>query len=160
MDGPDSSPLFTLLRWMKEGPPGAIPVQRGSRSLGTLRAVGWEDAGDRDAVARLARWHEQAFARFSGPPAVTAEGTRQWLVERVLHAPGRVLFWVRDVRGVAVGHLGLGGHNPIAGTVEIIDALTGEPDGESIMTAAADTLAEWARETVGLTLGSPVTAAA
>jgi hypothetical protein len=146
MDGLQPNQVRTLIRWLKEGPPGAIPISRGQQSLGSLQAVVWEDAGDREAVNRLVGWHESAFAVFAAPVPVTRHGARQWLVEQVLEAPERLLFWIKDIRGQAVGHAGLARFDFAVRTVSLRDVVCGVPGSESLVAEAVEALRGWVRE--------------
>ncbi|MGL4554629.1 MAG: hypothetical protein ACRC33_25980, partial [Gemmataceae bacterium] len=76
---------------------------------------------------------------------VTVEGVRQWLRERVLRPPGRVLFWVCDVRGVPVGHLGLRRVDGVAPGFEVIDRLAALAGSGPLMEAASAALGGWVR---------------
>jgi hypothetical protein len=150
MDGLATEDICTLLRWVKDGPAGTIPIDTPDRSLGRLQAVTWEDAGDRSAVERLFRWHELAFARFPEPFPVSPEGARRWLVDRVLSDSRRVLFWVRDVRGEACAHVGLTAIDFDAGTATVGDVITGHPKAAALAAAAVETLGQWVRRELGL----------
>ena len=150
MDGLQPKQVRTLIRWLKEGPPGAVPIPAGEPSLGSLQVVTWEDAGDREAIERLVRWHKSAFTIFAMPMPVTAPAARQWLVEQVLEAPERLLFWVRDVGGQAVGHVGLSRFDYAVRTVALRDVVCGLPGGERLVGEGVETLRGWVRETFGM----------
>jgi RimJ/RimL family protein N-acetyltransferase len=150
MDGLATDDICTLLRWVKDGPAGTIPIDAPDRSLGRLQAVTWEDACDRSAVERLFRWHELAFAWFPEPFPVTPEGARRWLVDRVLSDPRRILFWVRDVRGEAHAHVGLTAIDLDAGTATVGDVITCHPGAAPLAAAAVESLARWVRWELGL----------
>jgi hypothetical protein len=146
MDGPQAQEVRTLIRWLKEGPPGAIPISRGPHPLGSLQAVSWEDAGDLGGMERLGSWHASAFAAFAAPAAPS--GVRQWLVEQVLEAPERVLFWIRDASGRPVGHVGLANFDFRRRTVSLRDVVC-DPEGTGPLAASAvETLRAWVRETL------------
>ena len=150
MDGLATEDICLLLRWLEDGPAGTIPIDSPDRSLGRLQTVTWQDAGDRDAIDLLGRWHELAFALFPEPFPVTPEGVRRWLVECVLSDPCRILFWVRDVRGEARGHVGLTAIDLDAGTATIGDVVTCHPGAAALVRAAVETLALWVRWELGL----------
>lgn len=143
MEGISFEQLRVLFRWFKEGPPGAIPIEREGRSLGLLQAATWEDAGNAKVVEQLAGWHAP------GRVPVATEA-RQWLTERVLQIPDRVLFWVKDVRGVAVGHIGLSRHDGENDTIQIVDVLSGSAAGEGLLAAAVQTLSGWVHQSLKL----------
>jgi hypothetical protein len=150
MDGPTTEHARLLLRWFKEGPPGAIPIDADGRSLGSLQAVSWEDAGDLAALEQLTGWHETAFARYPEATPVSPTSVRRWLVEQVLPAPDRVLFWVRDVRGERFGHAGLSRLDPRAGTAAISDVVAANVVAERLVNEALTALTAWARGTLGV----------
>ena len=129
----------------EEPPP--ISITRKCVSLGTLRAVGWRDADDPARMSLLAAWHLAAFGALAGSLLFTPEQARRWLLDRVLAQAGRALFWVRDVRGVAVGHLGVTGSR-------IGDRLAAEPAPE-LFAAAEESLAHWAGRAEGVTSPAP-----
>jgi RimJ/RimL family protein N-acetyltransferase len=136
MDGLRAREIQTLFRWFKEGPPGAVPIEHDQRSVGLLQAATWEDAGGAPAE-RLAAWHGSAAAR-------------QWLVEEVLKTPDRVLFWVKDVRGELVGHVGLSGLDEAAGTITVGDVVCGTSGQEGLMAAAVGCLVGWVHRSLRL----------
>jgi RimJ/RimL family protein N-acetyltransferase len=149
MDGLATDDIGALLRWVKDGPAGTIPIGTPDRSLGRLRAVTWDDANDGPALERLFRWHELAFAWFPEPFPITPEGARRWLVDRVLSDPWRILFWVRDLRGEACAHVGLT-LDPDAGTAAVGDVITAHPKAAALAAAAVEALTRWARWELGL----------
>jgi RimJ/RimL family protein N-acetyltransferase len=148
MEGLQPQQVRTLLHWLKEGPLGAIPVARSQRSQGSLRAVTWEDAGDPDAIERLGRWHESAFSVFAVTVPVTSPSARQWLIEQVLEAPERVLFWVRAVDGEPVGHIGLSRFNYDSRTVALRDVICGVQGTERLVAEAIESLRTWVQESL------------
>lgn len=150
MDGPTTEHARLLFRWFKEGPPGAIPIEVAGRSLGSLQAVTWEDAGDLAALEQLSGWHESAFVRYPESIPVSPTSVRRWLVEQVLPAPDRVLFWVRDVRGERFGHAGLSRLDARAATAAISDVVAANVVAERLVNEALTTLTAWARETLGV----------
>ena len=150
MDGLATEDICTLLRWLEDGPAGTIPIESSDRSLGRLQAVTWENAGDRDAMDRLARWHRLAFAWFPEPFPVGPDGARRWLVECVLSDPCRILFWGRDVRGEARAHVGVTAIDLDAGTATIGDVVTCHPGAAALAAAAVEALAKWVRHELGL----------
>src|SRR5262249_45628300 len=136
MDGLRAREIQTLFRWFKEGPPGAIPVEHEQRSVGLLQAATWEDAAGPPAE-KLELWH--------------GAGTgRRWLVEAVLKTPDRVLFWVKDVRGEVVGHVGLWGLDEAAATITVGDVVCGAAGHEGLMAAAVGCLVGWVSRSLRL----------
>jgi hypothetical protein len=127
---PEPELVRTLLRWLKDGPPGAIPIDRDGRSLGALVVASWEDAGD------------------AALPAMT----RRWLRQEVLPSEDRLLFWIKSPDGQCVGHVGLQAFDFAAHTV-ILDhlAIAGSLE-DALVAAALVTLANWAKEQLDMTV--------
>jgi hypothetical protein len=138
MDSLQQQQVETLFRWLKDGPAGAIPLAGAHPSKGYLQAVCWEDAGDRGALELLRRWH------------LSAASPRRWLVEQVLEAPRRLLFWVRDGDGRAVGYVGLSCLDFTAGTAALGDVVCGEREAAPLLDEAVHALGEWTREALRL----------
>lgn len=135
MDGLRAKEIETLFRWFKEGPPGSVPIEHDHRSLGLLQAATWEDAAGAP-LARLASWH--------------GGSVRRWLVEDVLPVPDRVLFWVKDVRGEAIGHVGLSRLDETTGTIAVGDVVCGESGHDGLMAAAVGCLVGWVQRALHL----------
>ena len=100
---------------------------RQHREVGTLEPVGWSDAKDSDAIARLAEWREAVGDVFPARFPVTLEGTERWLTQKLLQVPDRLLFWVRDRSGQTVGHLGLFRFDYARRHVELDNVIRGVP---------------------------------
>jgi hypothetical protein len=81
---------------------------------------------------------------------MTAGGVRRWLMEQVLEAPERLLFWVRDVAGRAVGHIGLSRFDFAGGTVAVRDVVCGVNGAETLLGEAVETMKLWVREAFGM----------
>jgi hypothetical protein len=141
MEGLQPEQVRTLFRWFKEGPPGAVAIEQDGRSLGLLQAIGWEDAGTVALLEELARWHG---------PGMSTSAAQRWLSDEVLPAADRVLFWVKDVRGRAVGHVGLSQLDAVHASVTISDVLCGDPAGEQLVAAAVATLVGWVQKSLRL----------
>lgn len=131
MDGPTPDQLHLVLRWMKDGPPGAIPLVRAGRPAGCLQAVTWEDAGDFALLADLAGRDGAAF--------------RDRLIHEILPPPDRLLFVVRDASGVVRGHLGLRRFDLAGGTVEACDERL-----EALAEEAHQAVDRWLADTFGI----------
>jgi hypothetical protein len=150
MDGLHSGQVRTLIRWIKEGPAGVIPVSRPDESLGSLQAVTWDDAGSTAAIERLLSWHSSLLAVFAFQMSMTPAGQRRWLMEQVLEAPERLLFWVRDIAGHVIGHVGLSRFDFAERTVAVRDVVCGVGGAEAVLAEAVETLKTWVREAFSL----------
>lgn len=150
MEGTTPDDVRTLLRWFKDGPPGAIPIEEGGKSLGFLQAATWEDAGDGEALERLGAWHESTFSWFPEPFPVTPASVRNWLVEQVLRPVDRVLFWIKDVRGNFAGHVGLTRIDHASGQATIGDIVSSQPSQDRLVHAGIEALAAWTQDMLGM----------
>jgi hypothetical protein len=61
-----------------------------------------------------------------------------------------VLFWVKDVRGESVGHVGLSGLDVAGGTITVGDVVCGEAGHEALMAAAVGCLVGWVHRSLRL----------
>ena len=152
MDGPTPEDVRILFRWLKEGPPGAIRVEDQGQQLGSLQAVTWEDAGDRLALERLARWQKSSWSRAPESFPIRSGTIRQWLTEEILSREDRLLFWVRDVHEDSAGYLGIQWLKEEKNRAILTDRLSDGRLGERLMERAAHTLGNWLRESLGLEL--------
>jgi hypothetical protein len=150
MDGLHSGQVRTLIRWIKEGPAGVVPISRPDESLGSLQAVTWDDAGNSTVIELLVGWHRSLLAVFAFQMPMSAGGVRRWLMEQVLEAPERLLFWVRDIAGHMVGHVGLSRFDFAERTVAVRDVVCGVGGAEAILAEAVETLKTWVREAFSL----------
>jgi hypothetical protein len=151
MDGPPAEHVRTLLRWLKDGPPGAIPIERPGRPPGALVAVTWEDAGDADALDRASRWYLAELALRAGARPVAPETIRRWLQQEILPSDDRVLFWIKGADGRPVGHVGLRAFDFAARTVVVGDLAGEDAMVDPLIGAAMEALARWAKEQLGMT---------
>jgi hypothetical protein len=150
MDGVESNQIQTLFRWMKEGPPGALPILSNAMSVGRLEAITWGDAGKLPTLNHLFQWHRSQFTAFSLSVPMSVAGARRWLTEQILEGPDRLLFWVCDGSGHVVGHVGLAICHTAERTLELRDIVCGERQGESLVREAVETVKEWVRATMGM----------
>jgi RimJ/RimL family protein N-acetyltransferase len=147
MDDTHKQEVLTILRWLKDGPPGAIPVVQHGRQIASLVALTWRDVDEASSITLLAHWREQANPFFPAQFPVTFAGTRQWLIKQVLELPERLLFWVQVPGGEPIGHVGLFRFDFAAGTVEIDNIVRGrEQIAPGVMTASVQTLCNWSFE--------------
>jgi RimJ/RimL family protein N-acetyltransferase len=143
--------LLAAVRQLKETPPAPaswVPVFQYGRRVAWLVPVTRGDLGQPEAVSRLSRWRQAAADDLPGPFPLTEEGTRRWLAEHILGAGDRLLFWVRDLDGTSVGHVGLSGLDLEGGQVEIDQVVRGQPEAlPGVMYSSVQALVAWAFQT-------------
>jgi RimJ/RimL family protein N-acetyltransferase len=150
MDGAGEQAL-TIVRWFKDGPPGAIPIVQHGQALGALEAITWRDAHSSAALERLLRWQESAASTLPTRFPATVAGARAWLIEQVLEVPTRLLFWVKALDGLVLGQVGLVRLDGARGTAEIGHLVRGEAGALSgALSASVATLCDWAFEALRL----------
>jgi RimJ/RimL family protein N-acetyltransferase len=147
--------IHAVFRQAKEQPSGwrtALPVILNGHQVARLEPVTAIDREQYPLIDLLSRWRESAKESFPTQFQVTLEGTRNWLTEKVLNVPDRILYWIRgDSDGVRLGHLGLFHLDAVAKSIELDNVLRGVPRiAPGLMEAAVKTLLRWATEDLGL----------
>jgi RimJ/RimL family protein N-acetyltransferase len=147
MDGTHEEQVLTIVRWLKDGPPGGLPVRIDDGPLASLEAITWRDANNSAALAQLTLWRQAEQG-----PSVLPGLVRAWLVEQVLDIPDRLLFWVKAPDDRPIGHVGLLRFDFAARTADLGLLLRGvEDEAPGIMSAAVRTLSAWAFDSLSLT---------
>lgn len=147
MEPLDPEKVLTLLSQCKQRP--VLPehaqlVRQNSRSIAWLLPVTWDDADCREAVALLADWRAAAAEAFPSQFPVTLLGTQGWLKQQVLEVPDRLLFWVTDLDGTRIGHVGLFRFDLGEGHIEIDNVVRGVPDVlPGVMQCSLRALLDW-----------------
>jgi hypothetical protein len=103
-------------------------------------------------LGHLCDWHRSLFAAFALALPLSLSGARRWLTEQILEAPERLLFWVRDVAGRPVGHIGLFRFDFVERTAQLRDVVCGVRGKEEMVAAAVETLKPWVFEAFGMAL--------
>lgn len=147
--------IHALFRHAKEQPSGwrtAIPVVLNGHLIARLEPVTAVDHGQYPLVELLARWREAAKEAFPTQFPVTLEGTRNWLADKVIAVPDRILWWIRgDHDGVRLGHLGLFHLDASSMSIELDNVVRGVARGApGLMQASVKTLVRWASEHLGI----------
>ncbi|HEV8058699.1 MAG TPA: GNAT family N-acetyltransferase [Gemmataceae bacterium] len=147
--------ILALFRHHKEQPSGwrtAIPVVLNGHQAARLEPVTAVDHEQPPLVDLLAKWREAAQDSFPTQFAITLEGTRNWLADKVLGVPDRILFWIRgDHDGVRLGHLGLFHLDATAKSIELDNVVRGvQRTMPGLIQAAVRTLMRWTADDLGL----------
>ncbi len=114
---------------------------------GYLLCVSELHADDDKVIAMLTKWRREAVTfRDSFKP--TFDSTKRWLRKLVLDVPDRILFFVLDRHGNAVGHLGFAHAMNDQGLMEVDNVIRGVKDVEpGIMSLSTQALLRWAVQT-------------
>jgi RimJ/RimL family protein N-acetyltransferase len=147
METLDADSVLDIISQQKQGPglpDGAHLIRQNGRGAGWLIPVTWADADSRDAVALLADWRQAASDAFPTQFPVTLDGTESWIRDRVLAVPDRLLFWVTDLDGTRIGHMGLFHFDPRDRHLGLDNVVRGVPDViPGIMLHGVRVLLEW-----------------
>ncbi len=104
---------------------------------------------DDSTIAKLAKWRDENSFAYPTRFPVTFDGTKKWLRTHLLDVNDRILFLVLDIRGNALGHVGLANAINETAEIEIDNILRGEKQSEpGILSLAMQTLLEWTQETL------------
>lgn len=131
----------------------ALSILRGSEVLAVvalLSPIGPADLDDADLVRCMTRWRAQNAEAFASRFHVTDQGTDSWLREQVIGNPDRILFLIKDLAGLPVGHLGLVLHDSGNLSVELDAVLRGEPAPGGTMRAAVRAMEAWSETQLGI----------
>lgn len=108
----------------------------------TLRLITPNVLCDRKAVLRLMRWRIKNQHFYTTQPKVTERSFRHWLRKYVFSLP-KLLFWVTDEEGSAIGHIGIRFWEKYC---EIDNVSRGEKQGKGRMGEALDVLVHWIQD--------------
>jgi RimJ/RimL family protein N-acetyltransferase len=75
--------------------------------LGSLECLDRSLCQDDGIIADLTDWRQRYMHCFLTQFTATPERTRTWLTQRILPAPDRILFLIRDAGGDYIGNIGL-----------------------------------------------------
>ena len=81
---------------------------------------------------------------------MSVAGTKKWGKEQLLEKKDRILFMIEDLKGIAIGHVGLYTFDYDKYSCEIDNIIRGEKGVPGVMTAAIDSLCRWGRDVLGV----------
>ena len=126
-----------------------IPIYEKNRVVAQLRLITSDFTNEE--VKLLAEWREASAEWFPSQFKVTKKGTRKWLKEKVINAKDRILFWVQDLEGLFIGHMGLYRFDFKNRSCEIDNVVRGRQNVISgIMTLGLKALLNWTFSTLGI----------
>ncbi len=130
----------------------ALPIVLNGHLIARLEPVTQRDHDQHPLIEILSRWREDARDSYPTQFPITLEGTRNWLADRVLAVPDRILYWIRgDVDGIRLGHVGLFHLDAAAGSIELDNVLRGTTRSiPGLMEASVRTLMSWAEHHLGI----------
>lgn len=124
-----------------------IPLEGGA---GYLLPVCELHTHDEPLLRELTRWRDENAFAYPTQFKPTLESTRNWLRQRLLDVPDRILFLVTDRTGRPLGHLGYASCLNDTGTMEIDNVVRGVKEaGPGLFAAAMTAALEWARTMFG-----------
>jgi RimJ/RimL family protein N-acetyltransferase len=147
--------LLSALAEIKRDPAAVGTVPVGAFGL-ALRLAAPADVEDDALIGRLGAWRAQYMDHYPTQFTVTTEGTREWMRDRVVGDPHRVMFLLVDEDdpfGSAYGHLGFVAPDPHHRSLQLSNLLNGDRDrlSSGAMRAAVRRMLAWAGEVLGVT---------
>jgi RimJ/RimL family protein N-acetyltransferase len=140
--------MRATIRALKENPDAPNsrqPVFLFGRKVAWLSPVARADLMQMELLSLLRSWHRRSSAGGPSLAPSAVVGAERWLTEQVLEVPDHVLFWVRDLEGALIGHLGLAGLDAGQKQAEVGYILRGVPDAlPGVMYGATQALIGWA----------------
>lgn len=101
-------------------------------------------------VKLLGKWREQN-SRWFDIFKVTEEGTKKWLKEKVIDCDDRILFLIKTMDGLVVGHIGFYRFDFKDYSCELDNVMRGEKtEIPGLMTYVTKTILDWAFERLKL----------
>jgi len=97
-------------------------------------------------IGLLSRWRKENEYWFQATFPVTIEGTKIWLINKLIEERNRLLFLI-EVNNEFIGHVGLWKFDFTNKTCEIDNIVRGENKFPGIMYCAIELLQNWARST-------------
>lgn len=126
-----------------------IPIYKKNRVMAQLRLITSDFT--REEIKLLAEWRKASAEWFPSKFKVTKKGTKKWLKEKVINAEDRILFWVQDLKGLLIGHMGLYRFDFKNRSCEIDNVVRGRQNVmPGIMGLGLKSLLNWTFSTLGV----------
>lgn len=140
------------VKGLKSGPNSGLklPVLDGGKEVGSLEPITSDTLNCSQSISQLATWRRESQAWFPGQFKVTDEGTKSWCEKQLLQQKDRILFFVKDLEGNRVGHVGLFRFNYHERYCELDNIIRGESAWPGAMSMACKTLVDWSFEHLGM----------
>lgn len=146
--------ILQILFALKSAIPSTVssvqPLMMSGLTVGYLR-VGIENDGKNDQlmkeVTRARKKYQRAFPSVF---PVTVARTRTWYTKNVFERKDRILFWIEDLEGTVIGHLGLSSFDFVANTCEIDNVVRIKSMIPGVMSEAVSTLSRFCRKNLGI----------
>jgi RimJ/RimL family protein N-acetyltransferase len=104
---------------------------------------------DQGIIELLAKWRKRHETWFPAQFKVTIEGTAQWLKNKVINEPDRLLFLIQ-IDGAYIGHIGLYRFEFEHRSCEIDNIVRGEPTLPGVMKMAINDMMMWGTENLNV----------
>lgn len=104
--------------------------------------------GTQQEIRLLTAWRDRYRDAFPTQFKASKAGTHRWFKEQVIGVPNRILFKIRDLKGIDIGHMGLA-HigEDLCGmgrqSCEIDNVVRGRAEHPGIMSMALSALCDW-----------------
>jgi len=127
----------------------AIPIESHLPIPCSLSPIIVEMADNKRIISSLAIWRKSALHFIPSTKPITIRGTREWLWNKVIYEPDRLLFLVM-AEGKPIGHIGLYRYNAIKRSIVVDNVIRGVTGYPGLMGEAILTLIRWAKQTLSI----------
>ncbi len=146
--------VITIFRELKHTIPSpaapVIPIYQDGVVTALLRVVSDTSLRSPREIQNLASWRRKSNRWFPSQFRVTIAGTKRWSKTQLLDKEDRILFMIEDLKGRAIGHLGLYRFDFHARSCEVDNVIRGVNRIPGVMTAAVGALCAWGKEVLGV----------
>lgn len=111
--------------------------------VGYLEFVNKKTTYNNKVIKLLADWRRRHSWYFPSQFTVTIPGTKIWAQKALIDKVDRILFLVKDRKGIALGHMGLYSFDFKEKSCEIDNVVRGRKSVPGMMTYALKTLIDW-----------------
>lgn len=119
--------------------------------LGFLLPISQLHLDDNELIEKLTTWRNENKTVYPSQFVATTKSTKDWMLQRLLDVPDRILFLIVNKHGKVIGHIGfanaLADLNNDLCSLEIDNVVRGvKEESKGIMAAAMNSLIAWADE--------------
>jgi len=133
--------VVNLLELEKYKIPGEASFREGGVKV---YPITWRDLNNKEVIKKLKNWRNENQVAFPKIFNATEDGTLMWLEKSVLEREDRLLFFIDDVHGKTIGHIGVSSFDYKEETCEIDNIVRGDISLQSkVMEHAVSGLLLW-----------------
>ena len=136
--------LSVSLQKLKYDKQFCLPVTNDKSIVGFLSPITFFDIENDSIIKMLKDWRNHNVGAYLDQRKTTIIETRKWLNDHVLKNHSKILFFLKSVDGVPIGHVGLANGLKIINSIEMDNIVRGKLNFENgIITLALYDLITW-----------------